>query len=153
METVSIGCRLPNGLRLEVGFSVNDAGKGGAPFALYRKHETYQAHTLKGTNQQLIVRDPRGKALAMLPNQMNREPVINHGVPKDLWDQWCKDNPKSWHLKSGQIFLVPKPDSSTVKAVSLDAKAKSAPVFEPIDPSKTMKLEDHSVSRREDDDE
>lgn len=149
MEMVSIGCRLPNGLRLEVGYSVNDSGRGGSPFALYRKHEDYQSFTLKGANQHSIVRDPQGKPLAMLPNQANREPVINM-VPKDIWDRWFKEHSKSWHVTSGQVFLIPKTDAGTVKAVVLDAKGKSAAIFEPIDPTKTMKMEDHSITRRED---
>lgn len=147
METVSVGCRLPNGLRIEVGFTVSDKGEGGAPFAMYRKLPSYGSHLLRGTNQQLLVRDQTRKVVAMLPNQRDREPYINHNVPKDIWDRWYKLNDKSWFITSGNIFLVPKTDSSTVKAVTLDNAAKSKPIFEPIDPSQTMKLENHEISR------
>lgn len=150
METVSIGCRLPNGLRLEVGFSVSQKGNGGAPFAMFVKSESYATHLLKGTNQHLIVRDQTRKPVAVLPNQRGREPYINHGVPKDLWERWKKDNSKSWHLTSGQIFEVPKNDKSEIKAAALDASAKSKAIFEPLDPTETVKLENTAITKRED---
>lgn len=150
METVSIGCRLPNGLKLEVGFSVSDKGNGGAPFAMVRKLENYATYTLRGTNQSLIVRDQTRKAVAVLPNQRGREPFINANVPKDVWERWFKDNAKSWFVTSGNVFLVPKNDASTVKAVALDAAAKSKPLFEPLDPAEKMQLENNAITKRED---
>lgn len=146
-EVVSIGCRLSNGLKLEVGFSVSEKGGGGAPFAMVRKLDNYACFTLCGTNQHLIVRDQTRKPVAVLPNQRNREPFINPNVPKELWERWVKENSKSWHLTSGQVFLVPKNDPNTVKAAALDAAAKSKPIFEALDPSDVMKLEDNTISR------
>lgn len=149
-EVVSVGCRLPNGLKLEVGFSVNEKGNGGAPFAMVRRHESYASHVLRGTNQHLIVRDQTRKPVAVLPNQRGREPFINHNVPKDLWERWAKENAKSWHLTSGQIFLVPKNDVNTAKAAALDAAGKSKAIFEPLDPTEKMKLEAVEIAKRED---
>lgn len=152
-EMVSIGCRLPNGIQLEVGFSVSQKGEGGAPFAMVTKQENYRQQLIKGTNQHLIVRDQTRKAVAVLPNQMNREPYITQ-VPKSFWDEWVRKNPKSWHLTSGNIFVVPKASlnevKATVQATALDAAAKSAPIFEPMDPSKKMKIEDVTIVKRED---
>lgn len=148
-EMVTVGCRHPNGLRLEVGFSVSQKGDGGAPFAMVVKQDTYRQHLLKGTNQHLIVRDQTRKIVAMLPNQMNREPFFNQ-VPKSFWDEWVRRNPKSWHLTSGNIFLVPKGGPSELKAATLDAAAKSTPIFEPMDPTKKMTIEDVTIAKRED---
>lgn len=150
-EVVSVGCRLPNGLRLEVGVKAGGHGKegGGAPFAMVIKGEDYATHLLKGTNQHLIVRDPTRKPVAVLPNALNREPYINTDVPKALWERWCRENAKSWHLTTGQIFLIPKNDASTVKAVALDAAAKSPNIFEPLDPSKKMKVGNDLIMKRE----
>jgi hypothetical protein len=145
-ETVSIGCRLPNGLKLEVGFSVSQKGNGGAPFAMVTKAENYDCYTLRGTNQHLIVRDQMRKPIAVLPNAREREAYINLNVPKDLWDRWVKENPKSWHLTSGNIFLVPK---NEVKAASLDAAAKSEPIFQALDQKAVMKLENTAITQFE----
>jgi hypothetical protein len=152
-EVVAIGCRLPNGLKLEVGFKVNERGDRGAPFAMVRKLDSYDSFVLRGTNQRLIVRDASRKPVAVLPNARNREAVINPNVPKDLWERWKKDNAKSWHLTSGQIFEVPKNDATTVKAVSLDAGAKSKAIFEPVDPAAKMKLENNVLTQLEKDEE
>lgn len=149
-EMVSIGCRLPNGIRLEVGFSAAQKGAGGAPFAMVVKHDNYRQVLVKGTNQHLIVRDQTRKPIAVLPNQANREPYINQ-VPKAFWEEWVKNNPKSWLITSGSLFVVPKATNpSEVKAAALDAAAKSKPVFEPMDPSKKMQLEDVTIVKRED---
>lgn len=147
-EMVSVGCRLPNGLRLEVGFSVSEKGDGGAPFAMVRKLDNYRQWLLRGTNQHLIVRDQTRKPVAMLPNQANREPYVNQ-VPKSLWDEWVRKNSKSWHLLSGNIFVIPKTSPSEVKATVLDAAAKSKPIFEPMDPSKKMVIEDVTIAKLE----
>lgn len=152
VEMVSVGCRLPNGLKLEVGFKVNERGERGAPFAMVRKLDNYDSFVLRGTNQRLIVRDASRKPVAVLPNTRNREAFINQ-VPKDLWDRWAKDNAKSWHLTSGQIFVVPKNDASTVKAAGIDAGAKSKPIFEAIDPAEKMKLENNVLTQLEKEEE
>jgi hypothetical protein len=150
VEFVSVGCRLPNGLRLEVGFKAGGhGGNGGAPFAMLVKNEDYASHLLRGTNQHLIVRDVSRKPVAVLPNALGREPYINHDVPKAFWERWCKENAKSWHLTSGQIFLVPKNDANSAKAIALDAAAKSSNIFEPLDPSKKMKVGNDLIMKRE----
>lgn len=150
-DTVSIGCRLPNGLTLEVGFTVNVRGAGGAPYARFQKHADYQAVTLKGTNQHLILRDAQGKPLVTLANARDKEPFVNHGISKDFWERWCKENAHNWALRSGQIFAVPKPDAATVKAVAADAKAQSAAILEPLDTSVPFKAEGNALEKRKDD--
>jgi len=90
--------------------------------------------------------------MSAMPSARGREPFINTGVPKDLWDRWCKENRENWALTSGQIFEIPKNDSATVKSVSTDAKAKSAPIFEPADPTQPMKIDGLEIAKRTDDD-
>lgn len=150
METVTIGCRLPNGLTLEVGYKVSHERSGGAPFARYVKGKDYATFTLKGTNQHLIIRGPDGRPFATAPNQRNREPFINENVPKDLWDRWVKEHQDSPLLASGQLFVVPKNDPNTVKAAGLDARAKGSAIFEPLEQGATMKIEDHTIASRKD---
>jgi hypothetical protein len=116
---------------------------------MYRKGADYQSVTLRGTNQHLHVRGPDRKILVTLPSARDREPYINAGVPKDLWDRWSKEHADSWLLKSGQLFVVPKP--ADAKAVAAEAKATSAAIFEPLDPTATVKLDDHTIARRTDD--
>lgn len=149
-EHVSVGCRLPNGLVLEVGYSVSNPGRGGAPFAQYRKGKDYRTHTLRGLNQHSIIRGVDGKPIAVKPSETGREPFINSNVPKDLWDAWLAKYKNSWAVTSGQVFMVPGSDAASAKAVAMDAKSKSSNVFEPMDPKTPMKIEDHTISRRTD---
>lgn len=149
-EMVQVGCRVPNGFVLEVGFTVSDKGEGGAPFAMYRKSPGYKAITLKGLNQRSIIRGPDNKPIALSPAQIGREPFINT-IPKDFWERWKKENADQWVLTAGQVFEIPKGnDMTSVKAVSLDAKAKSPNIFEPISRESAMKLEDFTISTRTD---
>ncbi len=148
-EVVTVGCRLPNGLKLEVGYSTSQQGAGGAPFVMYRKGADYQTFTLKGTNQRLFVRGPDGKILTTLVSARDKEPYLNQGVPKDLFDRWCAEHRDAWVLKSGQVFLVPKPADTA--AVMKDAQATSANILEPLDPSKTFKIDGMEINRRTDD--
>jgi hypothetical protein len=152
-EMVAIGCRLPNGYKLEVGFSVSQEGRGGAPFAMFSKNADYQRCVLKGANQHSLIRDETGKPFAVKPSQINRPAVINQ-IPKAFWERWMKEHsdktgkPTAWVVTSGQIFVVPpRADSATIKAVSIDAQAKGGNIFEPINPNEIMKIEDHTISR------
>jgi hypothetical protein len=151
-ETVCVGCRLPNGLKLEVGFSVNNKGVGGAPFAMVVKSDSYRSFTLKGTNQHMLIRNAENKVVAQTPRHLNAEPYINRNVPKGVWDRWVQENPKSYHLRTKQIFLVSKVDPTTIRAASLDASAVTSNLIEPIDKSKKVKIGDAEMSARVDED-
>lgn len=148
-EMIQVGCRLPNGYVLEVGFTVNSEGKGrgGAPFAMYRKDKSYRTVTLKGLNQRSLIRDPAtNKPFAVAPAQIDREPFINT-IPKDLWDRWIKDNAEQWVVVTGQIFVIPRGDGTALKAVTLDARSKGPNIFEPIDQSAAMKIEANNITK------
>lgn len=145
-EMIQIGCRLPNGYVLEVGFTVANEGKGGAPFAMYRKGRDYKSVTLKGLNQRSLIRDVKGKPIAVSPAQIGRDPFINT-IPKDFWDRWIKDNAEQWVVTSGQIFVIPKGDGTQAKAATLDANSKGENIFEPIDQGATMKIEANNITK------
>jgi len=150
-ETVSIGCRLPAGIELEIGYTVSAQGGGGVPFARVQRLANYHSVTLKGTNQSMRVRDPEsGRILTTLPSRRDPAPYLNHGVPKDFWTQWVAEHPDSWLIKSGQLFVVPQPDKATVTAASLDAKATSAEILQPVDPTVPFKVEDVEITKRDD---
>lgn len=147
-EMVTIGCRLPNGLRLEVGYTASTRRGNGAPFARYSKNKDYRELLLKGANQHLVIRDPSTrKIVSTLPARRTSEPYLNT-VPKDFWDRWVKDHPDSWFITSGQLFVVPKPDD--LEAVTMDAAAKSDPIFRPMDPTEVVDLDGAKIEKRTD---
>lgn len=149
-ELVTVGCRLPSGITIEVGYTASVRGGGGRqPFARYVKGRDYQSFTLKGSNQHLIVRDQTRKVVALLPSRQNAEPFINQ-VPKDLWDRWCKEHAGSWLLQQKQLYVVAKNDGTEIAAASMDAQAASKPIFQPMDPNAVIDLDGTKVEKRTD---
>lgn len=124
-ETVMIGCRLPHGLKLEVGYKITRKGADGKVFANYEQQDNYATFVLKGTNEH--VQGARAQGI-QLPAVGNPEPYINRNVPKDLWEQWMKEHPRSWYLKSGNIFAVPNSEEASAKAISTELLSMQAPL-------------------------
>ena len=150
-EMVTVGCRLPSGITLEVGYSASvRGGQGRQPYARYVKKPDYQSVTLKGPNQNLIVRDPQTrKAVTTLPGRQNAEPYINQ-VPKDFWDRWVKEHPGSWMLVTKQLYVIEKNDRAEIDATTMDAQAASAPIFQPMDPNAIIDFDGNKVEKRKD---
>lgn len=143
METVAIGCKLPNGYVLEVGYTVTERG-GPNPNGVITKlsrAENYRRFKVLGTHAHTA--ELRAKGMRM-PSILNPQPFITN-VPKDLWEQWCKDHRRAWVLTSGQLFEVKdaaKPEN--VKAAVLDAQGRPS-ILTPLDPSKPMKVGQDTV--------
>lgn len=144
METVAVGCKLPNGYTLEVGLSVTERG-GPNPNGVITKlsrSENYRRFRLQGSHAHTA--ELRAKGMRM-PSILNPQPFINQNVPKDLWDQWVKDHRRAWVLTSGQIFEVKdasKPEN--VKAAAMDAQSRPT-ILTPLDPSKPVKVGQDTV--------
>ena len=129
-ETVMVGCRLPHGLFLEVGYTtVREVDR--KRITSYVKTERYQRFELKGTNEH--TRGARAQGI-QVPSTGNPEPFINANVPKDLWDEWMKKNAKSWFITSGNIFVVASKDAASAKAMSIDSMSTQAPLA-PMNPT------------------
>jgi len=143
METVTIGCRLPNGIVLEVGLETT--ARGGPQNGLVtriRKTEAYRRYVLKGHHEHNRALFRQG---IRLPATLKPEPFINRNVPKDLWDQWNKEHPASWLVSSGAIFVISNKDEGSVKAAAIDASAKSPQPLAPIDPTKPLRIGEDTI--------
>lgn len=133
METVTIGCRLPQGLVLEVGYTTTiKVGNGTVP--QLNRGENYARFELLGTNAQFR------KTRIRMPASMSPEPYINRNVPKVVWDEWERTHRGSWLLKSGNLFVVAHADeAASVDAQVIDSVAKPL-ILSPLDPSKKVKV-------------
>lgn len=150
-EMVTVGCRLPSGITLEVGYTASiRGGNGRQPFARYSKNSDYQSVTLRGSNMHLLVRDPQTrKIVTTLPSRQNAEPFINQ-VSKDFWDRWTKEHAGSWLLVQKQLFVIAKNDATEIEATKIDAQATSKPIFQPIDPNAVLDLDNVKIEKRTD---
>lgn len=123
MPTVSVACKVPNGLilRLFEPVEANEPVMGGG----FRK-----VHAFRPTGKNVTIKGPAHR-LEMAPSV----PVIGgygltHGVDADFWSKWLEQNKESPLVTSGQIFANEK--STYVESQSREgAKIKSG--LEPID--------------------
>lgn len=125
-ETVTVGCRLPHGLKLEVGYKVTRKGSDGKVFANYERQANYASYVLKGSNEH--VQGARAQGI-LLPAVTAPQAFINKNVPKDLWDQWVKEHgEKNWYFTSGNIFVVPGGEQASADAMIIDLNTTQAPL-------------------------
>lgn len=120
MEMVTIACKLPHGLTLELGYDIINNG--------VVRSDKYKTVTLKGTNSNLVI--------AGQPAVLNPEPGITANVPKDFWEAWLASKAGRNHpaVKNGLVLVIPK-DAGAAKELQAEVrKARSG--LEPLDPSK-----------------
>lgn len=118
--TVTVACKLPHGLQLELkgadGQAVRVPVKGNA------------------AARRLEIADDKG-------NVVQHEGIasvqggygLTHGVDADFWAQWLKENADYAPVKNGMIFATAKGESAASKARE---QAEIRTGFEPIDPLK-----------------
>lgn len=118
-DTVIVGCKLPHGLVLELGYTLG--ANGGQ--VTYGKD--YKKIRVNGTNHGYQDRTKGHTA---------GEIALTPGVPKDFWDEWFKKNKDLAFVREGLIFAQPNAASAdAVKREREDLKTK----LEPLDPRDT----------------
>jgi hypothetical protein len=134
-EVVTIGCRLPNGIILEVGLQTTiKGGPHNRPIEKIKRLGNYRRIGLRGVN---------GHSLAMrragiqTPAVANPEPFLNRNIPKDAWEEWKRKHSDSPLLARGDLFEVK--DVKDERAMVIDAMAKPA-MLAPLDMTKPMKI-------------
>lgn len=114
-ETVTIGCRLPNGLILEVGYeTVTAKDASGKVNTQVRRLDNYKRIALKGWNAHS---EEMRRQEIQVPAGMNTRPYLNRGVSKAAWEQWKVDHPDSWLMKRGILFEAKNEADAQVKAL------------------------------------
>jgi len=116
-NTVTIGCKLPGGLVIEVGYKVEATGADGKKFTKLQKTDKYRRVVLKGWHSGV----PDG--VIVLANHQPK-PGITRGVPKEVWDEWVKEPSHASLVEQGIVFVAT--NEADLQAKILDArKAKS----------------------------
>lgn len=125
LETVIIGCRLPAGIVLEVGYAALGKNAKNEAYANPHRLDNYQSITLKGWHA-------HNTTGMQLPAGMNaNRPYLNRNIPKDFWEEWKRTHSKSWLLKNHVLFEAKDEVEAQVKAtgVAIDGTPK---VFMPL---------------------
>lgn len=128
-ETVIIGCRLPNGLILEVGLQTVAEIEKGKTVAQVKRLPNYQRIALKGWNAHSA--EMRAQEI-QVPAGMNTRPYLNRGVNKAAWEQWKKDHVGSWLLKNGVLFEAKTEAEAQEKSLDI---SKEKLILAPLDKS------------------
>jgi hypothetical protein len=130
-ETVTVACKMPNGLILRL-FRMEDktipvAGGG---------HQTVKQSVATGDEFQV-----NGPALDLVRLQREGAPdfaiaggyALTPGIPKDFWDEWLRQNERAQYVQNKIIFAYEKPESA--RAAAIEHKGVRTGL-EPIDPEK-----------------
>jgi hypothetical protein len=127
--TVTVACKLPNGLILR-GFrmdSVYESVMGGGQREVKIAHEVGEPVYING-NAHLQNEAPNC--------EISNGAALTHGVDKDFWDLWLSQNKDHLAVKNGLIFAHEKPVNATAEARE-KAGVKSG--LERLDPSNLPK--------------
>ena len=127
-ETVIIGCRLPNGLILEVGLQTM-AKVDGKLVAQVKRLDNYQRIALKGWNEHSA--EMRRNEI-QVPAAMNTRPYLNRGVSKAAWEEWKATHKGSWLLKNGVLFEAKTEAEAQEKSLDI---SKEKLILAPLDKS------------------
>lgn len=129
MDVITVGCRLPHGLTLEVGLSP-PVTKDGRMVRRHARKPDYAVFVLKGVNQKTA--EARRLSIPIVA-MASTEPEMNE-VPADIWDRWKKEYAQTWKAfkDNGSLFEVK--DKGDTKAATLDAMAHRDG-FAPLNPS------------------
>lgn len=127
MELVTIACKLPHGLKIEVGIH-QPPGVWGAPVQTAK----YRTATLNGHHAEWMKKAPNIQPVATL----DPEPGLTQ-IPLDLWEEWIAEGGMGHTHKAvlnGLIWVVPK-DKGAARDLA-DAAKFLKTGFEPIDPDR-----------------
>ena len=120
MALISVGCKLPQGLVIELGYKIVPGG--------VEKGPDYRQITLAGANQHSVV-----IGQLRTPSPKDLRPGITNNVPEDLFDAWVAAHANTNIVKNGLVFKAKNAGEATAKAADLAQKPTG---LEAIDPTK-----------------
>ena len=128
--SVIVACKLPNGIRLEIGIQTVERNADGKMVTSVKRLSNYASVDLKGWNS-------HNTTGLQMPHGYQQQPYLNRNVPRAFWEQWCKDHPNSWLLKR-EILVGLDDEASAQLEVINGAKANTPKPFAPLiaDPKK-----------------
>ena len=119
-RTCVVGCKLPNGLIIEMGYDVVAGGVS--------RTSRYKRQVLNGANQHVTVIGPN-----RTPSQPTLKPGITQNVDEELFDAWLKQHASTFVVRNGLVFKEPNLGEATAHAAEM---AQQRIGLEPVDPSK-----------------
>lgn len=119
-KLISVGCRLPQGLIIEVGYEIKDGG--------IIQTDKYQRIELKGANQHSKI-----EGLMRTPSPGQLQPGITHNVDAAAFAEWVEKHKSTNIVKNMLVFEADSPKEIAAMAKELGTEKTG---MEPVDPSK-----------------
>jgi hypothetical protein len=134
-EMVKIGCKLPQGMVLEVGYSVVARDKDGGKSISLQQHEDYKRIRIKGWTHVDGSKQAYHSGLLLPPNTSLSNPqVAVTDVPAAFFARWKKEHAQMWKRLTGTgVMFEVADEASALSAVALAKTVKSG--FEAKDPA------------------
>jgi hypothetical protein len=117
---ISVGCKLPQGLVIEVGYEVTNGGTN------LVKQPSYARIVLKGANQHSIILSPGVRS----PSPTDLQPGLTHNVDEAVFDEWARTHKQ---FVPSLVFKATKPKEAAAIAKEM-TKEKTG--LEAADPTK-----------------
>lgn len=118
MDAITIGCRLPHGMVLEVGLNP-PLTKDGRMVRRHSRRDDYATFLIKGVNEK--TREARKRNIPIVA-MAAEEPEFTQ-VPLPIWIRWKKEYLQTWKALSSNGSLFEVEDKGDAKAIVLDAMA------------------------------
>lgn len=117
-KTVAVGCKLPQGCYLEVGYKITPGG-------IIKDREKYKKVKLNGAEQHAVILGMR------TPSPANLRPGITANVDEAMFDEWAK---RAGHnlVRNGIVFKAATVEECQAIAAEM---TKEKIGFEAVDPS------------------
>lgn len=136
-ETVTVACKLPNGLKCRLFAPVQETESvvGGGTRDVTRHYPTGEQFVLNGTASR-VGELPKARLASGAPGAASAEVTdtgyaLTFGVPKDLWDRWHEANRHNDYVRNGLVFAHKQ--QASVKKQAKDHEALRSGL-EPVDP-------------------
>lgn len=119
-ETVTVACKLPNGIHLDV-FRMDTVAEKTILGAVVETKRAVKAgrFTVKGIKRRT---DDEGLAMGF---------ALTHGCPKAIWDSWLEANKENPIVVNGLIFATSSTNDARARARENEAQRSG---LEPLDP-------------------
>jgi hypothetical protein len=141
-ELITIGCKLPSGITLEIGLQTTMKDGNGKQMTMVSRTENYRQINLKGWHahtEHIRMRAREQGVDPMIPAGADMRPFLNRGIKKADWEEWKKTHKGSWLLKNEILFEAA--DEASAQLRVLESEKTPAP-FAPLKPKKLKKGEE-----------
>lgn len=128
-DTVTVGCKLPNGLVLHLDTMVDYRipMPGGGTVIERRSRRLPDTYTLNGSAIDLA----RIAATGSVSHRIIGGYGITTGIPRDFWERWLAANKNAEYVQKRLVFA--EPNEGRAEAAAIEG-AKIRTGMEPIDP-------------------